>query len=565
MALDLAIRRQRKRVILLLLPGAPAGPIDELGVSRYLGTLRHLDFRDGLEEERPWADLYRAIKGVPPPRSKERRRPQVDFRQRLPIRRAVSVAIVRDNAVLLVRRARTQRTGAGLWQLPGGKVGEQEKPCSAAKREVQEEVGVELRRDSLEQITELAETWLDRETGEAMLMRLYWCSAPDTPYSVAPEFDDHKWLQLADLFIDSQVAFFGATTRMLRLLRRFLLLSRPLRHLADFLESTEDAHRTLPAALSGISRASTQQLYALLSLLGFLDDRSRFAPASIVSPSLIKTLAAWSLTEGQIFEPQGGDDWYREAVQAGARMEVERYRSAVFQEHESLLGLLSFRLSKALSRRRVCDVLLIGTGEESGEGYLLLRWDFFARKFQVPAKGLESLDDRRAAGQEPRFVVSERFDAKLVDAFAYQYCGELDTAHVSAGSLDDGPLMRKYEVVVYRLSPKPALAEEVLTALDAINQNTLVALSGSPVPDGNFRKNLKFYLWCSLEMLADSNVELMGRKLQGLKEVVEHLGEDVLVPSRDDLLIRPDSAYVPVVRDEGATAGGILQQILAQL
>lgn len=52
------------------------------------------------------------------------------------------VAILRDRKLLLIRRARPPE--AGCWSLPGGKVDLWERTEDAARREIAEEVGVEL-------------------------------------------------------------------------------------------------------------------------------------------------------------------------------------------------------------------------------------------------------------------------------------------------------------------------------------------------------------------------------------------------------------------------------------
>lgn len=52
------------------------------------------------------------------------------------------VAIVRDRMLLLIRRARPPE--AGCWSLPGGKIDLWERTEEAARREIAEEIGVEL-------------------------------------------------------------------------------------------------------------------------------------------------------------------------------------------------------------------------------------------------------------------------------------------------------------------------------------------------------------------------------------------------------------------------------------
>lgn len=55
----------------------------------------------------------------------------------------VAAVIRRDERLLLACRPRTKRHG-GLWEFPGGKVGDRESPAQALARELHEELGVTM-------------------------------------------------------------------------------------------------------------------------------------------------------------------------------------------------------------------------------------------------------------------------------------------------------------------------------------------------------------------------------------------------------------------------------------
>lgn len=59
--------------------------------------------------------------------------------------RVVAAVIRREGDVLLCRRPGEKRHG-GLWEFPGGKVRDGESLLAAARRELREELGIEVRR-----------------------------------------------------------------------------------------------------------------------------------------------------------------------------------------------------------------------------------------------------------------------------------------------------------------------------------------------------------------------------------------------------------------------------------
>jgi 8-oxo-dGTP diphosphatase len=59
----------------------------------------------------------------------------------MPVQIVVAGALIRDGALLVAQRARPPEL-AGLWELPGGKVGPGETDAAALTRELREELGV---------------------------------------------------------------------------------------------------------------------------------------------------------------------------------------------------------------------------------------------------------------------------------------------------------------------------------------------------------------------------------------------------------------------------------------
>jgi len=108
-----------------------------------------------------------------------------------PVPAAEAVCFDPDGRVLLGRRAIDP--GAGLWDLPGGFLDENEEPLDALRREVREETGLELQRpeflgfwlEPYDSRVVLCLTWTARVTGEPRaaddLVELRWFAPDDLP------------------------------------------------------------------------------------------------------------------------------------------------------------------------------------------------------------------------------------------------------------------------------------------------------------------------------------------------------------------------------------------------
>ena len=95
---------------------------------------------------------------------------------------AVSVALVRAGRILLVQRARPPYRG--MWTLPGGRVEPDETPEQAARREIEEELG--LRVEALSPLTQLT-------VGTPVAWRLQVFVAPVGDGEIRPSDEIGGW------------------------------------------------------------------------------------------------------------------------------------------------------------------------------------------------------------------------------------------------------------------------------------------------------------------------------------------------------------------------------------
>ncbi len=111
-----------------------------------------------------------------------------------PVVLVVAAALIdSDNRVLLARRP-AGKSMAGLWEFPGGKVGEGEVPEFALMRELGEELGVETRPSCFAPVTFASHTYENFH----LLMPLYACRFWDGE----PEAREHEalaWVRPVDM------------------------------------------------------------------------------------------------------------------------------------------------------------------------------------------------------------------------------------------------------------------------------------------------------------------------------------------------------------------------------
>ncbi|MFM7851100.1 MAG: hypothetical protein ACKO96_04100, partial [Flammeovirgaceae bacterium] len=200
-------------------------------------------------------------------------------------------------------------------------------------------------------------------------------------------------------------------------------------------------------------------------------------PASTLSHQLINLLAEWALTDGVIFEALDGTKNLNTKKRSDDQVAVVNYREGLFDQHSNLLGVLSHKLPKALSSRRVASLLIFGKSKLTEEKLFLVRWDFLANKYQIPSKGLEEIETDIKEIDTAKNIVSQRFNENMVDDFTYQFFTKLEIQRVGAGSLGllagDGPMLRNYLISFFKLKPKLDSSTKINSAIDSINKSTM--------------------------------------------------------------------------------------------
>jgi len=106
----------------------------------------------------------------------------------------VAVALIDEDRRVLITQRPAGKHLAGLWEFPGGKVEEGERPEAALIRELEEELGIEVREPCLAPLAFASHAYDDFH----LLMPLYACRRWNG-FVMAREGQALKWAKARDL------------------------------------------------------------------------------------------------------------------------------------------------------------------------------------------------------------------------------------------------------------------------------------------------------------------------------------------------------------------------------
>ena len=125
----------------------------------------------------------------------------------------VAAAWLIEESKVLVSRRHLHSSFGGYWEFPGGKVELDEDPRDALRRELREELGIDVRVGRVQQ------TVLDRRGKHNVLLLFYQCERTDRTEPEALQVLEWKWANWRDL---EQLRFPPADRAVLPDLRREL-------------------------------------------------------------------------------------------------------------------------------------------------------------------------------------------------------------------------------------------------------------------------------------------------------------------------------------------------------
>ena len=429
--------------------------------------------------------------------------------------------------VLILQRSLKSKTGPGQWQLPGGKSEEGETPQETAIREVREETGLDL-------------SGSEDELTQVHVFRSALNEDPDNPFNITlfiyktnekfkPKLDSesaaHAWFSL-DLCDFGKKRFFIQNKQMLKAVWREIYVTSALRYVQSAVSlealdgNTEDIE--LPTEFS--DQKALNRAYSLLSLLGIVDVEGGMSFTSRYGKKLLEEVISTLSSGESIFRNDGNALPSRgKSLSYDSIEQLTNVRANAFCSHSHLVAHLSCDTTLTNETRDVCD--LVAFGSYNGKTYILLRWDFFANKYQLVAKGLEQAQLNKERDMID-YVLNSRFPTYIKEYMYAIMVTKYDSDHFSAGSVNNDPIWRKYHINLGVLMPRDfGKVNEILEAINYVNRSTEEKIDTSLSIDTPTAKKLNYFVWGDLDELISSPGTYRGKKISGFGDLKRHLGE----------------------------------------
>lgn len=95
-----------------------------------------------------------------------------------------------ENKFLIVKRKEKEDIHGGFWVFPGGKVEENEDIFTALKREIKEEVGLDI----LDERKQISDYEYERPDGSITFGSCFLVKVVNDKVSLSEDFDNYKWV-----------------------------------------------------------------------------------------------------------------------------------------------------------------------------------------------------------------------------------------------------------------------------------------------------------------------------------------------------------------------------------
>lgn len=437
---------------------------------------------------------------------------------------AVAAALVTpDKRLLLVQRSDACKFGPYMWQLPGGKVEPEEKPVDALIREIREELSITLDPEALKQLQVFKSFFLNDKT-RSLDMHLFLCPVEEMPeVRLNSENQCYEWIDIQSPSLFGK-ELLGLHQTMIQVVWQELGAFSVIDALLEWCGQSDTM--VLPSRLPNTSVDQIHDLYTMLATLGFvtLDKVPRFTSA--FSKKLLDALLRMSRSGTRLFDDGKEDPAASLKMLPGDFELLRQHREKTLYSHQSLLAMMSCKASLPNSTRHVSNVLVFG--ENRGNLYILMRWDFFSQKFQMLGTGIRDAGELTPEQMAER-TLSRRFDEMAPRLFRYLPIKEYVTNHFAAGSVDGNPIMRRYIIHPVAATVRMDCREDFLETVRRANELTQLALEYSFAVSRDQKKRLRCFCWCRADELMKERNRYCGHPVRGFEETLSHIGHSDLM------------------------------------
>lgn len=455
-----------------------------------------------------------------------------------------AVALTEEDGVVLVKRGASCRLGPGLWQIPGGKAESGESPEDAAAREIGEELGLTLDKKRLTRLTILTAPHLGGR-GD-LRMTLFTCPVSREELDGIRLNGENEAWELFPLsrFPTDPRPFLGVNRQMMAVLWREKYLVGPLAALVE--HAGLSGGPSLPLSADGLPAEKAQTACALLSLLGLASVNSGVAFASEYSRRIVEEIVSLSRQDVPLFDNSDSDFFRDLDLPDDDYPRLRMHREKMMFSHRSLMSILSCRAKLKNSERNVTDVIFFG--RLNGEIHVLLRWDFYAGKYQMISGGTDGYETA-SPEDRARAVVARRFSDIPAYRFDYHPMIRFRTRHFSAGSMDGDPVLREYDVEVQVATPRDPEEKDFREFVRAVNASTVMSVENFWGISRQQSGDLVWCRWCRLDELLASPGAYRGREVRGFSEILSRAGRNAF----DVYLSRAICLEAEDVEEDGET------------
>lgn len=99
--------------------------------------------------------------------------------------------VIKDNKLLVLKRASNDVQMPDIWEIPGGRLELGEDPHEGIKRETKEETGIDI-----EVLNPINVRHFNRDDGQTITMLIFLCKALNDNVKISKEHSDFEWLPL---------------------------------------------------------------------------------------------------------------------------------------------------------------------------------------------------------------------------------------------------------------------------------------------------------------------------------------------------------------------------------